>query len=87
VPELQATGDSPENVANDRRRPGRTDPVNPTLIPLLRAAPTPGLPLKDNTGLAQAQRELAPAARVAFSLLLSTLLWAAIGFVGWTITH
>ena len=84
--ELQATGDSPESVADDRRRLGRSDYVNPALIPLLRTAPTPALPL-DDTDLVQDQKKLAPAAAIGVIALLSTFLWGTIGFIGWAIVH
>ena len=84
--EPQATGNSLESVADDRRRLGRSDHVNPALIPLLRTASTPALPL-DDTDLVQDQKKLAPAAAIGVIALLSTFLWATIGFIGWAIVH
>ena len=85
--EPQALGNSLESVTDDRRRPGRSDHVTPTLIPLLRTAPGVGLSPEDNADLAHDYEELAPAAAIAAIVLLSTLLWGVIGFVGWTIIH
>lgn len=85
APELQGIEDSPESVTDDRRRPGRPNQVSPTLIPLLRTTPAPDLPPEDNADLAQDYEELAPAAAIAAIVLVSTLLWGAIGFMGWAI--
>ncbi len=65
----------------------RLDHVNPTLIPLLRGALTPGLPLGDRTDLLHDRGELAPASGIAVILVLSAFLWAVIGFAGWAIVH
>ena len=83
--EPQTAEDS--NVLDERRRPGRPDHVSPTLIPLLRTAPTPALPLEDNTDLPQDEKKLAPAAAIGVIALLSTFLWGTIGFIGWAIVH
>jgi len=83
--ELQATWDRLAGVADDRRRPERLDHVNPTLIPLLRGTLAPGLPLNDGADLAHNRGELAPAAGIAVSVVLSALLWAVIGFAGWAV--
>ena len=72
---------------SDRRRPGRPDHVYPTLIPLLRTAATPGLPLEDSADLGQDQKKLAPAAAIGVIALLSTFLWGTIGFIGWAIVR
>ena len=85
--EPQATGESPENVTDDRRRPGRSDHVNPTLIPLLRIAPGVGLSPEDNADLAHDYEELAPAAAIAAIVLLSVLLWGVIGLIVWSIVY
>jgi len=59
--------------------PERLDHVNPTLIPLLRGTVAPGLPLDDGADLAHDRGELAPAAGIAVSVVLSALLWAVMG--------
>lgn len=84
---LQATWDHLAGMADDRRRPERLDHVTPTLIPLLRGALTPGLPLGDRTDLLHDRGELAPASGIAVILVLSAFLWAVIGFAGWAIVH
>ncbi len=84
---LQATWDALERADADRRRPERLDHVNPTLIPLLRGALAPGLPLNDRTDLAYDREERAPASRFAVIIALSAFLWAVIGFIGWAILH
>ncbi len=81
VPELQATGDSPENVTDDRRRPGRTDHVNPTLLPLLRANLLADLPLSDEMELPEDRWALAHVVGIAAAVLASALLWDVISFV------
>ena len=87
VPEIQAIGGSPESVSDGRRRPGRSSHVNPALIPLLRTALTHDLPLKDNADLELSEEKLAPAAATGIILLLSTLLWGAIGLTWWAIVR
>jgi len=65
--------------------PDRLDHVNPTLIPLLRGALTPDLPLNDAIDLAYDREERAPTSRFAVIIVLSAALWAAIGYGGWAI--
>ncbi len=81
--ELQDTWDSLESADADRRRPDRLDHVHPTLIPLLRGALTPRLPLNDATDFAYDREERAPASRFAVIIVLSASLWAAVGYGGW----
>ncbi len=81
---LQATWDRLKSADADRRRPGRLDQVNPTLIPLLRGMPTLGLALNE-TGPVYARGRLPRAASIAIIAILSALLWAVIGFAGWAI--
>jgi len=87
APEPQTTRDSSESVTDDRRRAGRPDHVNPTLVPLLRGDLPSSLPPSDETDLAQDRGKLAPAAAIAVISLLSTLLWAAIGFIWWAVVY
>ena len=70
-------------ASKDRRRPGRPDQASPHLIPLLRTSemeaaaasnPADGLPFED---------ALEPARGIAFGLVLSVPLWAAIGGIVW----
>jgi hypothetical protein len=82
APELQATGDSPESVTDDRRRPGRPDHVNPTLVPLLRGDLLVDLPLSDETELLESREVLAHVVGIAAAVCASALLWAIISFVG-----
>lgn len=59
----------------DRRRPGRTEDVNPALLPLLRREsllPAPGVDVE------QDDDDLAPARGVAVSVLIGALLWIGI---------
>ncbi len=71
----------------DRRRPGRSDHVDPHLIPLLRnpatmniSAPLPGEvnapPLEDN---------LTPIQGITFDIVSSVPLWAVIVGVAWVV--
>jgi len=87
APELQAAGDSPESVTDDRRRPGRPSHVNPTLVPLLRGDLPSSLPLSDETELVEDRGALAPAIAVAVALAMSVPLWAAIGFAAWALSR
>ena len=83
--EGQATWDRLKGVADERRRPERLDHANPTLIPLLRGALAPGLPLNDGTDPANDRGELAPALGIIVGVVLSASLWALIGLTGWAI--
>ena len=85
--ELQVTGNSPESVIDNGRRPGSSDHGNPTLIPLLQTTPAPGLSLEDNADLEHDHEELAPKDAIAAIVLLSILLLGVIGLVGWTIVY
>ncbi len=85
VPELQATGYSPESVTDDRRRPGRPSVVNPTLVPLLRGDLPSSLPPSDETELVEDRGALAPATAVVVALAMSVPLWAAIGLAAWVL--
>ena len=85
--ELRATGDSPESVIDDRRRPGSSDHNNPISIPLLRTTSAPGLPPEDNADLARDYEDLAPEDVIAAIVLLSILLLGVIGLVGWTMVY
>ena len=87
VPELQATGDSPESMTDDRRRPGRPSLVNPTLVPLLRGDLPSSLPPSDETELVEDRGALAPATAIAVALAMSVPLWAAIGFAAWALSR
>ncbi len=87
APELQATGDRPESVTDDRRRPGRPSHINPTLVPLLRGDLPSSLPLSDETELVEDRGALAPAIAVAVALAMSVPLWAAIGFAAWALSR
>jgi hypothetical protein len=87
VPELQATGDSPESVTDDRRRPGRPSLVNPTLVPLLRGDLPSSLTLSNETELVEDRGALAPAIAVAVALAMRVPLWGAIGFAAWALSR
>ena len=63
---------------SDRRRLGRIDDVNPTLIPLLRSNALAKRIFEDNFGNA-----LGPAIGVIAALKLSVLIWGVITFVAW----
>ena len=78
--ESQAIGDSPENLANDRRRAGRLAQVNPTLVPLLRGDLPADALLGGEIELVDSREDLAPAVGIAVAIGASTLLWTAIGF-------
>lgn len=85
TPEIQAIGDSPESVIDDRRRPGRPALVNPTLVPLLRGDLPSSLPPSDETELMEDRGALAPATAVVVALAMSVPLWAAIGLAARTL--
>ncbi len=68
-------------VINDRRRTGRPDHVNPTLVPLLRGDLMAGLPLSDETKLLENCGILAHVAGIAAAVCASALIWAVISFV------
>jgi hypothetical protein len=58
----------------ERRRPGRTENVNPALLPLLRGSEAPAL---DPDGYSE--NPLAPATGIMVGLLISGLIWTLIG--------
>ena len=68
-------------VANDRRRIGRPDHVNPTLVPLLRGDLLADLPLRDEPELLENRGVLVHVAGIAAAVCASALLWAVISFV------
>ncbi len=69
------------NAVNDRRRPGRTDQVNPTLVPLLRGDLLIDPPLSDVTELVESRWGVAHLVGIAAAVFASALLWAVISFV------
>ena len=76
-----AEASTPVATPSDRRRPGRLEQVNPTLVPLLRgAARTVDIDLDiDYTAPLDAARA------IAVGLCLAAPLWALIGLAGWLI--
>ena len=68
-------------VTNDRRRMGRPDHVNPTLVRLLRSDLLAGLPLSGETKLLESCGVLAHVAGIAAAVFASALIWAVISFV------
>ena len=68
-------------VINDRRRMGRPDHVNPTLVPVLRGDLMAGLPLSAETKLLENCGILAHVAGIAAAVCASVLIWAVISFV------
>ena len=67
-------------VANDRRRAGRLDHINPTLVPLLRGDLSAGLPLSDEVKLLENCGVLVHLTGIAAAVCASVLLWAVITF-------
>lgn len=63
---------------SDRRRLGRIDDVNPTLIPLLRSNAPAKRIIEDNL-----QNGLRPAIGILIGLWLSVLIWGVIAFLAW----
>jgi hypothetical protein len=77
-----AAPDNETEVLTDRRRPGRTE-VSPVLLPLLRGESAFGMPeVIDEAALLESdwdpEEPLRPARGIAFGLLLSLPLWAAL---------
>lgn len=81
----QSTIDRTKWLAADRRRPGRPDSVSPTLIPLFRGVPQPGLSSSDDMDLPGDQDSMRATLGVAASVALCMPLWAIIAFIGWAI--
>ena len=63
-------------ISRERRRPGRIPSVNPALIPLLRGEDRPPCDYE-----VIQEHDLAPATGVAVSVVLSGLIWFAIGCI------
>ena len=86
-PELdcQSANKDAEEPTGDRRRPGRSDSISPTLIPLLRGALTQGASLNDHGDVAEDRGDLAPVVGIAVSVVLTLPRWAILGLIGWAI--
>ena len=78
---------APAAVLDSRRRPGRTEQVNPHLIPLLRSPATMEIPAPLST--AEDARlfgdDLSAARGIGIGLVLAVPAWAAIGWVAWAL--
>jgi hypothetical protein len=60
----------------ERRRPGRLNHANPSLLPLLRGEASPASELAKDV-----ERCLDPATGIAVSAIISCLIWAAIYYM------
>jgi len=63
-------------TSQERRRPGRSQHANPSLLPLLRGAATPGTEFAEDT-----EHCLDPATGIAVGAIISCLIWAAIYYM------
>lgn len=82
--------DAVSAASQDRRRSGRSDHVNPNLVPLLRGhAVTEDAPASGTeSGTAEDPADddaLAPAQGIAIGLALSVPIWAVIGWIIWAV--
>jgi len=87
--ELLRTAEQVPTLARvkDRRRPGRSDQVDPHLVPLLRNPATVDNPTLSpgEVNASPLEDDLTPIQGITFDIVSSVPLWAVIVGVGWVV--